>query len=157
MKPPKNNNRKQVSCVTNSVKPSDPVAAGYGKPPRATQFKPGRSGNPSGRPKGSRNVVNALSEIYTDSVVVREGDKTRRISRLEALSRKQLELGLKGDQRAAAAAFKTARDLGLLDQAKVDNNYDLSVLTDEELDELERLTKKMMGLSEGESPDQLKE
>ena len=55
--------------------------------------------------------MNALSEIYTDSVVVREGDKTRPISRLEALSRKQLELGLKGDQRAAAAAFKTARDL----------------------------------------------
>jgi hypothetical protein len=95
--------------------------------------------------------------MYTDSVVVREGDKTRRISRIEALSRKQLELGLKGDQRAAAAAFKTARDLGLLDQAKVDNNYDLSVLTDEELDELERLTKKMMGLSESKSPDQLKE
>ena len=75
MKPPKNNNRKQVSCVTNSVKPSDPVAAGYGKPPRATQFKPGRSGNPSGRPKGSRNVVNALSEyIPTASSCVKAID-----------------------------------------------------------------------------------
>ena len=28
---------------------------GYGKPPKAHRFKPGRSGNPRGRPKGSRN------------------------------------------------------------------------------------------------------
>ena len=28
---------------------------GYGKPPKHSQFKPGQSGNPQGRPKGSRN------------------------------------------------------------------------------------------------------
>ena len=28
---------------------------GYGKPPDETQFQPGQSGNPGGRPKGSRN------------------------------------------------------------------------------------------------------
>jgi len=28
---------------------------GYGKPPKAHQWKPGESGNPKGRPKGSRN------------------------------------------------------------------------------------------------------
>ena len=27
---------------------------GYGKPPKATRFKPERSGNPKGRPRGSR-------------------------------------------------------------------------------------------------------
>ena len=30
---------------------------GYGKPPKSTQFKPGRSGNPKGRTKGSRNGI----------------------------------------------------------------------------------------------------
>lgn len=28
---------------------------GYGKPPKARQWRPGQSGNPNGRPKGSRN------------------------------------------------------------------------------------------------------
>ena len=28
---------------------------GYGKPPKDTRFKPGQSGNPSGRPKGATN------------------------------------------------------------------------------------------------------
>jgi hypothetical protein len=28
---------------------------GYGRPPKGSQFTPGRSGNPKGRPKGARN------------------------------------------------------------------------------------------------------
>jgi hypothetical protein len=125
---------------------------GYGQPPVATRFKPGKSGNPKGRPKGSRNILSALTEVYTDDVVVREGDKKRRISRLEALSRKQMELGLKGDQRAAEAAFRTAREIGLLDQPPSDPqpDYDLTVLTDEELDLLDKLYRKMSGLGEND-------
>jgi hypothetical protein len=34
-----------------------PYEVGYGKPPKAKQFKPGQSGNPKGRPKGSRNAT----------------------------------------------------------------------------------------------------
>lgn len=32
---------------------NDDSAVGYGKPPREFRFKPGQSGNPHGRPKGS--------------------------------------------------------------------------------------------------------
>lgn len=33
---------------------------GYGKPPRATRWKKGKSGNPCGRPKGSRGLKTDL-------------------------------------------------------------------------------------------------
>ena len=34
----------------------DPV--GYKTPPKNTQFQPGQSGNPKGRPKGTKNQQN---------------------------------------------------------------------------------------------------
>src|SRR4051794_3516641 len=62
---------------------------GYGSPPVATRFKPGKTGNPRGRPRGTVNLATALAKVYTDTLTVREGDKKRRLPRLEALARKQ--------------------------------------------------------------------
>jgi hypothetical protein len=45
---------------------------GYGKPPAATRFKPGRSGNPKGRPRGSKNKMPALNEERLKDIVLRE-------------------------------------------------------------------------------------
>ena len=39
---------------------------GYGKPPRHTRFKRGRSGNPRGRHPGSRNLSTVLSEALNE-------------------------------------------------------------------------------------------
>ena len=33
---------------------------GYGKPPKATRFRKGQTGNPKGRPKTSKNVGTML-------------------------------------------------------------------------------------------------
>ena len=38
---------------------------GYGKPPDHTQFKPGQSGNPHGRRKGSKNYRTIVGEIMS--------------------------------------------------------------------------------------------
>jgi hypothetical protein len=43
---------------------------GYGRPPHATRFKPGQSGNPRGRPKRSKNGKTLLLEALNETVLV---------------------------------------------------------------------------------------
>jgi hypothetical protein len=58
--------------------------ASAGNQQRKTKFKPGQSGNPKGRTKGSRNRITLAMEALLD------GES-------EALTRKAIELGLEGD------------------------------------------------------------
>src|ERR1700742_2968486 len=48
---------------------------GYKRPPKHTQFRPGQSGNPKGRPKGTQNLKSDLREELGEIVRVREGDR----------------------------------------------------------------------------------
>jgi hypothetical protein len=83
----------------------DRYKVGYGRPPRAKQFKPGKSGNPKGRPKGSLNLVNDLAAELSEQIAVREGGRTRRISKQRALIKSLLAKGIQGEVRAAAAVL----------------------------------------------------
>jgi uncharacterized protein DUF5681 len=76
---------------------------GYGKPPKATQFKPGRSGNPKGRPKGSRNLATDLAAELGEQITVREDGRSRRITKQRALIKSLMARALQGDVRATAA------------------------------------------------------
>jgi hypothetical protein len=116
---------------------------GYRSPPVAHQFKPGQSGNPKGRPRGSKNVRKAVEEIFTGKLTVREGNKVRRVTKIEAVLLTQLNQALRGNHRAVQAVVATIKDLGLLD-VRPDKLVlgDLRFLTDAELVELERLLEK---------------
>src|SRR5262245_29021911 len=48
---------------------------GYARPPLHSRFKRGQSGNPKGRPRGSRSVASVLHRILNEKVPAREGDK----------------------------------------------------------------------------------
>jgi Family of unknown function (DUF5681) len=73
---------------------------GYGRPPRAHQFKPGQSGNPKGRPKGSPTVGALLQEVIQRRVAVTENGKTRRVPTLEVIIRRLANDAMRSDQRA---------------------------------------------------------
>jgi uncharacterized protein DUF5681 len=73
---------------------------GRGKPPRSSQFKPGQSGNPGGRKKGSRNFRTIVLEVLDSEIELTEGGRTRRVPMIEALMLRQVQEGLRGHLRA---------------------------------------------------------
>ena len=74
---------------------------GYGRPPRHSRFRKGRSGNPKGRPKGARNFATELHEALGETMLVRQGGVERRVTRRGAVLLSMLDKALKGDVRAA--------------------------------------------------------
>jgi hypothetical protein len=71
---------------------------GYGNPPVRSRFPKGKSGNPGGRKKDSRNFRTVLEELMAREV--EQPGKKRPITLKEALLLKQADCGLKGDWKA---------------------------------------------------------
>jgi hypothetical protein len=72
---------------------------GYGRPPSHTRFRPGASGNPSGRPREvtvARADKLALKEAYRQ-IAVREGEDTLTLPAIQAAMRQLARIGLKGN------------------------------------------------------------
>ncbi len=83
---------------------------GFAKPPVTTRFKPGTSGNPNGRPKGSKNTVPSLAEERIKKLILEEAyrtipilEKGRRVSipMITAVLRAVAMNAAKGNNRAA--------------------------------------------------------
>ena len=56
---------------------------GYRRPPQATRFTPGMSGNPSGRPRGRPSLRGLIDKIANAKVTVTEAGRRVRRSKLE--------------------------------------------------------------------------
>jgi Family of unknown function (DUF5681) len=101
----------------NSNDPSDRGPAhsvGYGRPPAHTRFRPGQSGNPRGRRKGQRNVHTVLAETLNQRITIREGDRTRLLTKLDGVILTMVSGALKGDAKAQAALITLMRSAAMI-------------------------------------------
>ena len=80
---------------------------GYKKPPRDTQFKPGQSGNPSGRPKKNTiTLAEAITRELNTSVTVTEGGKSTKMTKVVLIAKQQMNKALKGEHKATELVMK---------------------------------------------------
>ena len=84
---------------------------GFGKPPMRHQFKPGQSGNPKGRPKGSRNLAVIFREVCNEKVNVKDSRGTRRIPKLEVVLTQLMNAATTGDLKATREILRLSQSL----------------------------------------------
>jgi hypothetical protein len=93
---------------------------GYGKPPKATRFRKGRSGNPKGRQSGDENLLSVFKRMVTKRIKIREGDKWRTITMADAIIRRNCNAALQRDQMAMSNIMRLAEESGeLIDRTNV--------------------------------------
>lgn len=78
-------------------------AVGFGKPPAKSQFQPGRSGNPKGRPRGSKNLSTVIEKELNDRVPITENGRERRLSKGEVAIKQLVNKAAGGDMKALQA------------------------------------------------------
>jgi hypothetical protein len=79
-----------------------PERSGYGRPPVRTRFKPGVSGNPSGRPKGAKSFAAELRDELAELVELHDGAKAFTVSKQRVVVKNLVEAAMKGEPRATA-------------------------------------------------------
>ncbi|MDB5480494.1 MAG: hypothetical protein JWO83_1547 [Caulobacteraceae bacterium] len=94
-----------VPTVPPALAPAD-YKVGYAKPPTRHQFQPGRSGNPKGRPKGSRSLSTLIGEELDKTVAAKMGARRVTMSRRQAMVHRVIEMAMQGDLKAFVVLLK---------------------------------------------------
>jgi hypothetical protein len=82
------------------IESDKPYEVGYGKPPAESRFVKGVSGNPRGRPKGSKNVFSVMQKAARERITVTQNGRVRTLTKLEAGATQLSNKAAGGDLRA---------------------------------------------------------
>jgi hypothetical protein len=99
--------------------PHKPI--GYANPPRSGQFTKGNSGNPKGRPRGSKSLNAMIEETLLAKVRIRIGGVSRQVTQLQALLLQQMKEALEGNAKARDGVLKLAASSPGLNPSSIEN------------------------------------
>lgn len=93
---------------------------GYRRPPPSSQFKKGSSGNPKGRPKGSKNFLTLLEQELAQKIVVNENGRRKTVTRLQAMVKRMVAGALQGEPKAVLTLVDILRRSGGIEPPEVE-------------------------------------
>ena len=111
VKQPKTTNGAQPSGAA----PATSYVVGYRRPPAHTQFKPGHRGC-GGRPKKQRNLRTVLEETLDERITIREGNRTRSVSKRDAIILRLVNDAVSGNAKAQSNLIALMRSHDLIGQ-----------------------------------------
>ena len=110
---------------------------GYKKPPVATRFKPGLSGNSRGRPKKSKNVSTIVGKEARSLVSIIEQGRRKMLSKIEIAIKRLANKAASGDLKALLIFIEELRRFeSTVDPRAEENVTHFSPLTSEEAEKL---------------------
>jgi Family of unknown function (DUF5681) len=103
--------------------------AGYKRPPKSGQFKPGQSGNPRGRPKGSANFKADLAAEMRELITLRDRNgRPQKVTKQRAFIKLLFSSALQNEKSAITALLACMRYFGAGSEEPVTETADLEDL-----------------------------
>jgi len=96
---------------TNSVEQPEPdYELGYKKPPKASQFKKGQSGNRRGRPRGSQHALTTVEQALGTKITVAENGRRRKVSKAARMFEQLATAAAEGDPNATQTVLRLLQE-----------------------------------------------
>ena len=102
----------KVFRMSEKVSSDGPYEVGYGKPPKANQFRKGQTGNPRGKRRGEENLISAFKRHVLKRIKMKAGDTIRTITLAEAVILKNYNAALQKDSFAMGNIYRLAESSG---------------------------------------------
>ena len=119
---------------------------GKGKTPEHTRFQSGQSGNARGRPKKSLNLSTVVTTALRRTVAVRAGNRTVRMTKLEAWVEGNLNKAINGDARSTQVVLLLMRAANVMAQSPSEEERGATTKEDEAI--FANLLKRIAGKEE---------